>query len=67
MKTYEVTVQAIIRKTYTVEADDMQKAQEMAHEMFTVEPEDDECYEQDIVDVCEASVDDESRSNGPRV
>ena len=53
MKTYEVTVQAVIRKTYTVEADDMQKAQELAHEMFTVEPEGDEYYEQDIIDVSE--------------
>lgn len=67
MKAYEVTVQAVIRKTYRVEADDMQKAQEMAHEMFTVEPEGDEYYDQDIIDVCEASVDDDSRSNGPRV
>ena len=64
---YEVTVQAVIRKTYTVEADDVQKAQELAHEMFTVEPEGGEYYDQEIIDVCEASVDDDSRSNGPRI
>ena len=67
MNKYEVTVQAVIRKTYTVEADDMQKAQEMAHEMFTVEPEGDEYYDQGIIDVCEADVDDDRRSNGPRI
>ena len=63
---YAVTVQAVIRKTYEVEADDMQKAQEMANEMFTVEPDGDEYYDQQAIDVEEMEVSDESRSNGPR-
>lgn len=48
---YRVTVQAIIRKTYEVEADDQQAAQEMANAMFTVEPDDDEYYNQETIDV----------------
>lgn len=51
MTKYRVTVQAVIRKTYEVEADDQQTAQEMANEMFTVEPDDDEYYSQDTIDV----------------
>ena len=69
MKKFEVTVEAVIRKTYTVEAEDVQKAQEQAQEMFSVlnEPGVDEHYDQQVLEVCEADVDDESRSNGPRV
>lgn len=63
---YAVTIEAVIRKTYEVEADDMQKAQEMANEMFTVEPDGDEYYDQQAIDVEEMEVSDESRSNGPR-
>ena len=48
---YAVTIEAVIRKTYEVEADDMQKAQEMANEMFTVEPDGDEYYSQETIDV----------------
>lgn len=48
---YQVTVEAVIRKTYEVEAEDSQKAQEMANEMFTVEPEGYECYDQQAIDV----------------
>ena len=51
MTKYQVTVQAVIRKTYEVEAEDSQKAQEMANEMFTVEPEGDEYYNQETIDV----------------
>lgn len=54
MKKYEVTIEAVIRKTYTVEAEDEQSAQEQAHEMFTVEPEGDEHYDQQVLEVCEA-------------
>jgi hypothetical protein len=53
MKTYEVTVQAVIRKTYRVEADDMQKAQLQAYDMFTVEPDGDEYYDQKVIDISE--------------
>lgn len=63
---YQVTVEAVIRKTYEVEAEDEQKAQEMANEMFTVEPDGDEYYDQKAIDVEEMEVSDESRSYGPR-
>jgi hypothetical protein len=51
MTKYQVTIEAVIRKTYKVEAEDMQKAQEMANEMFTVEPDGDEYYDQQAIDV----------------
>lgn len=56
MKKFEVTIEAVIRKTYTVEAEDMQKAQEQAQEMFSVlnEPGVDEHYDQQVLEVCEA-------------
>lgn len=63
---YRVTVEAVIRKTYEVEAEDLQKAQELANEMFTVEPDGDEYYDQQAIDVEEMEVSDESRSYGPR-
>lgn len=50
---YAITVQATIRKTYEIEADDSQKATEMAHEMFTVEPDGDEYYSQEAIDIDE--------------
>ena len=49
MTKYQVTIEAVIRKTYEVEAEDMQKAQEMANEMFTVEPDGDEYYDQQVI------------------
>lgn len=51
MKEYRVTVEAVIRKTYMVEAEDSQAAQEKANEMFTVEPEGDEYYDQQAIEV----------------
>jgi hypothetical protein len=51
MTKYQVTIEAVIRKTYEVEAEDMQKAQEMANEMFTVEPDGNEHYDQQAIDV----------------
>lgn len=63
---YRVTIEAVIRKTYEVEAEDTQQAQELANEMFTVEPEGGEYYNQQAIDVEEMEVSDESRSNGPR-
>lgn len=66
MNTYRVTVEAVIRKTYTVQAEDSQKAQDMANQMFTVEPGDDEYYDQQAIDV-EEDTDDNTRSNGPRI
>lgn len=53
MKTYSVTIEAVIRKTYTVEAEDEQRAQEEANQMFTVEPDGDEYYSQQAIDVSE--------------
>lgn len=63
---YAVTIEAVIRKTYEVEAVDEYDAQNQANEMFTVEPEGDEYYNQQAIDVEEMEVSDESRSNGPR-
>ena len=56
MKKYEVTIEAIVRKTYTVEAEDTQSAQEQAQEIFSVlnEPDVDEYYMQQVLEVCEA-------------
>ena len=51
MKKYQVTVQAIIRKTYEVEAVDEREAQSEANELFTVEPDGDEYYNQETIDV----------------
>lgn len=48
---YQVTVQAVIRKTYAVEAADEYEAQNQANELFTVEPDDDEYYSQETIDV----------------
>ena len=51
MTKYQVTVEAIIRKTYEVEAEDSQKASEMANEMFIVETTPDEYYHQQAIDI----------------
>lgn len=51
MTRYQVTVEAVIRKTYEVEAVDESDAQNQANEMFTVEPEGDEYYGQEVIDV----------------
>lgn len=48
---YAVTIEAVIRKTYEVEAADEYDAQNQANEMFTVEPEADEYYNQQAIDV----------------
>lgn len=66
MTRYQVTVEAVVRKTYEVEAVDESDAQNQANEMFTVEPESDEYYGQEVIDVEEMEVSDESRSYGPR-
>ena len=50
MTKYQVTIEAVIRKTYEVEADTAQKAQEQAHGLFTVEPEGGEYYDQQAID-----------------
>ena len=66
MTRYQVTVEAIIRKTYEIEAVGEYDAQNQANEMFTVEPEGGEYYGQQAIDVEEMEVSDESRSYGPR-
>jgi len=56
MKTYEVIIEAVVRKTYKIKAEDDQKAQELAQEQFSVLNElgVDEYYSQNILEVCEA-------------
>ena len=60
MATFEVTIEAVVRKTYTVNADDSYKAQEIAQEMFSVvnEPGVDEYYSQEVI---------ETLSNDPHI
>lgn len=54
MKTYEVTIKAIIIKTYTIEAESEAEATEIGNEVFSVETDEaPEQYEQDIIDVSE--------------
>lgn len=56
MKTYDVTIKAIVIKTYTVEAEDEDEASLIAHEDFTVESDDTpERYEQETLEILEVS------------
>ncbi len=51
MPRYQVTVEAVIRKTIEVNAADEYEAQNKAQELFTVECEDGEPYSQDVLEV----------------
>lgn len=53
MKTYEVTIRAVLTKTYTIEADDEATAEVAAHEIFDIhnEPDIPESYDQETLDV----------------
>ena len=52
MKKYDVTVRAIVTKTYFVEAEDEDAAVDIAHETFSVLNDGiDENYDQDIVSI----------------
>lgn len=54
MKTYEVTIRAVIVKTYTIEAMDENEAMSIGHEVFSTEPDEaPERYEQETIDVSE--------------
>jgi hypothetical protein len=54
MKNFEVTIKAVITKTYNVQADDVDTAYELAHEKFSVLSDDTpEHYEQETVDIKE--------------
>lgn len=56
LTTYDVTITAIITKTYRVEAEDVEKAAEEAHQLFSVIPDNaDEYYSQQIDYVCEVN------------
>jgi hypothetical protein len=56
MKTYEVTIKAIIVKTYTIEAESEAEALATANDVFSVENDEaPEHYEQDTVDVTEVT------------
>ena len=51
---YEVTIQARVVKTYTVEADNEDLAYELAHELFSVLNDDTpEQYEEETLDIRE--------------
>lgn len=51
MPRYQVTVEAVIRKTIEVKAADEYEAQNKAQELFTVECDGDEYYAQDVLEV----------------
>ena len=52
MKTYNITIRASITKTITIEADSEEKAEELAHEQFSVLHDGrDENYQQDTIDI----------------
>ena len=54
MKTYQVTIEARIIKSYIVEANNEDVAYELAHEQFSVLNDDTpERYEQETLDICE--------------
>ena len=55
MPKYDVTIRAIITKTYTVEADTENEAISNVHETFTVQADDTpENYEQDVLSIKKA-------------
>ena len=49
---YEVTIRAVITKTYTIEADDNDEAAAAAYDIFSVQNEQDvpESYTQEVID-----------------
>jgi hypothetical protein len=51
MPKYSVTIEAVIVKTYDVEADDKDAAMDEASERFNCDPETGDTYEQQIVQV----------------
>jgi hypothetical protein len=56
MKTFEIEIQAIVRKTITVTAKDQDEAVITAHEQFNVMNDDvPEKYEQDTVNIKEVT------------
>ena len=57
MKQYEVTMRSVITKTYIIEAEDDCDAIEVAHDSFSVLPDDSpERYEQEIVTMTELNL-----------
>lgn len=56
MKTYKVTIEARVTKSYIVEADNEDVAYELAHEEFSVLNDDvPERYEEQTLDICEVT------------
>jgi hypothetical protein len=57
MKTYKVTIEARVTKSYIVEADNEDVAYELAHEEFSVLNDDvPERYEEQTLDICEVKL-----------
>ena len=54
MKFYEVTVQAVVVRTFYIEAEDEIQAAYEANEMFTTGPDAVEKYDQEVVSIKEA-------------
>jgi len=54
MKFYQVTVQAVVVKTFYIEAEDEIQAAYEANEMFTTGPDAVEKYDQEVVSIKEA-------------
>ena len=55
MKTYDVTIQATVRKTIRVEANNSDAAYEEAHEQFTTECDGDEHYDEQTIEINEVT------------
>jgi hypothetical protein len=56
MKTYDVTIQATITKTHSVEAETKDEAVEQAHEIFSVLNDDTpENYKEETLDIVEVT------------
>jgi hypothetical protein len=51
MPTYSVEITTTITKVYNVAAPNEDRAAEVAHQLFTLEPEDNEKYEQEVLNV----------------
>jgi hypothetical protein len=63
MKKYEVTIKAIIIKTYTIEAESEAEALATGNDLFSVENDEaPEHYEQNVVDVSEVQEEPETET-----
>ena len=53
MKIFDVQIKAVVIKTIRVLANDEEEAQYLAHEQFTTQPDGDEKYSEDCINIVE--------------